>query len=75
MSNINYDTFHNQMVASPGTYYPTAIPPDPLQRYGSGHLDQDIFGIAVSRLSNEKQMGKLSTITKRGQTKLNIALS
>ncbi|KAI7893144.1 uncharacterized protein EV154DRAFT_417416 [Mucor mucedo] len=57
MNNLNYDTFHNQLVESPSTYYPTAIPPDPLQRYGSGHLDQDIFGIAVSRLSNAKQMG------------------
>lgn len=58
MNKINYDTFHNQLVESPNTYYPTAIPPDPLQRYGSGHLDQDIFGIAVSRLSNAQQMGK-----------------
>jgi hypothetical protein len=39
--------------------YPTAIPPDPLQRYGSGHLDQDIFGISVSRLTIPQQMGKL----------------
>ncbi|KAI8073585.1 hypothetical protein BDF21DRAFT_400950 [Thamnidium elegans] len=66
MSNINYDTFHNQLVESPSTYYPTAIPPDPLERYGSGHLDLDIFGISVSRLSNVQQLAfvrKVMTIT------------
>lgn len=34
--------------------YPQA---DPLQRYGSGH-DLDVFGVAVSRASITKQMGK-----------------
>lgn len=59
--NQSYDTFNNNnpLTESPSnTYYPTATPPDPLQRYGSGHLDQDIFGISVSRLTNKQQMGK-----------------
>lgn len=59
----NYDTFNNNntLTETPtNTYYPTATPPDPLQRYGSGHLDQDIFGISVSRLTNKQQMGKYS---------------
>ncbi|KAI8059404.1 uncharacterized protein B0P05DRAFT_558497 [Gilbertella persicaria] len=37
-------------------YYPVAIPPDPLERYGSAHLDQDILGISVSRLTLIQQM-------------------
>lgn len=74
MSNINYDTFHNQLVESPSTYYPTAIPPDPLERYGSGHLDLDIFGISVSRLSNVQQLGKLRNKEKKKTSSSSLQL-
>lgn len=57
MNSRNYETFPNQIVQSPSTYYPAAIPPDHLERYGSEHLDLDIFGIAVSRLNNVQQLG------------------
>lgn len=53
VENNNYNSSSNNRYS-----YPIAIPPDPLQRYGSGHLDQDIFGIAVSRLTIPQQMGK-----------------
>lgn len=52
MNNINYNSINNR-------HYPIAIPPDPLQRYGSGHLDQDIFGISVYRSNNIQQQGEL----------------
>ncbi|KAI9485227.1 MAG: hypothetical protein EXX96DRAFT_592467 [Benjaminiella poitrasii] len=53
MNNNNYNATNN----TPERYrYPTAIPPDALQRYGSAHLDQDIFGISVSRLSVIQQL-------------------
>jgi hypothetical protein len=56
----NYNTISNNinLQQPPNRYYPAAIPPDPLQRYGSGHLDLDIFGISVSRLIVQQQMGK-----------------
>ncbi|KAI8973246.1 hypothetical protein BDF20DRAFT_635750 [Mycotypha africana] len=36
--------------------YAAALPPDPLERFGSAHLDQDIFGVTVSRLSLKQQL-------------------
>jgi hypothetical protein len=55
----NYNAINNtNSQQPPNRYYPAAIPPDPLQRYGSGHLDLDIFGISVSRLAVQQQMGK-----------------
>jgi hypothetical protein len=53
---INYSTFGSNHPHS--AHYVAAFPPDPLQRFGSGHLDQDIFGISVSRLDIDKQMSK-----------------
>ncbi|KAI7899383.1 uncharacterized protein BX663DRAFT_478624 [Cokeromyces recurvatus] len=47
----NYNTFNNSTER-----YPGITPPDPLQRYGSAHLDQDIFGISVSRLNIVQQL-------------------
>ncbi|KAL7332480.1 hypothetical protein PS15p_204518 [Mucor circinelloides] len=59
-NNTNYNSI------SSNRHYPIAIPPDPLQRYGSGHLDQDILGISVYRSNNIQQQAfvrKVITIT------------
>ncbi|KAI8636339.1 hypothetical protein BD408DRAFT_426298 [Parasitella parasitica] len=48
MNSINYNSINE-------IHYPIADPPDPLQRYCSGHLDQDIFGISVYRSNNAQQ--------------------
>ncbi|CAO3619254.1 unnamed protein product [Mucor fragilis] len=60
-NNINYNS-----ISSNNRHYPIAIPPDPLERYGSGHLDQDILGISVYRSNNIQQQAfvrKVITIT------------
>lgn len=64
MNNINYNSINNR-------HYPIAIPPDPLQRYGSGHLDQDIFGISVYRSNNIQQQGELFFLKKNRHNILN----
>ncbi|GAN09241.1 hypothetical protein MAM1_0253c08765 [Mucor ambiguus] len=53
-NNINYNS-----ISSSNRHYPIAIPPDPLQRYGSGHLDQDILGISVYRSNSIQQQSEL----------------
>lgn len=48
---MNYSTF-----AHSNEQYLAVNLPDPLERYGSAHLDQDIFGISVSRSPKSQQM-------------------
>ncbi|OBZ84326.1 Transmembrane BAX inhibitor motif-containing protein 4 [Choanephora cucurbitarum] len=52
--NKNYHTITQHTPNN--AYYPVAIPPDPLERYGSGHLDLDVLGTFVSRLTLIQQM-------------------
>ncbi|KAI9281117.1 hypothetical protein BY458DRAFT_531605 [Sporodiniella umbellata] len=47
----NYNTFPH----SNEDYIPINIA-EPLERYGSAHLDQDVFGISVSRSPKSQQM-------------------
>ncbi|ORE05747.1 hypothetical protein BCV72DRAFT_208717 [Rhizopus microsporus var. microsporus] len=57
MSNINYNALNQSIQRHDSSYYQPIILPDPLERYGSAHLDQDIFGISVSRSTKDQQMG------------------
>ncbi|RCH98794.1 hypothetical protein CU097_008208 [Rhizopus azygosporus] len=56
MSNINYNTLNQSIQRHDSSYYQPILLPDPLERYGSAHLDQDIFGISVSRSTKDQQM-------------------
>lgn len=60
MTTTNYQSIQQttELDSTTAVFYPAALPPSPLQRYGSAHLDQDIFGIAVSRLTKVQQLGK-----------------
>ncbi|KAI8366310.1 hypothetical protein EDC96DRAFT_553204 [Choanephora cucurbitarum] len=58
--NKNYHTITQHTPNN--AYYPVAIPPDPLERYGSGHLDLDVLGTFVSRLTLIQQMACVSLV-------------
>ena len=51
----NYNTFQHSTQTE--RYLPVDLP-ESLERYGSAHLDQDIFGMTVSRAPKSQQMGK-----------------